>query len=713
MTDYVMYSCNFLVIFLLILLVDPVKDSCNSTPSFRNMTLPDGCVNEETNSNLVDIGYCPDTRCVRNDTSYGCACSDRRFCCGPRETSEIPVRCAGAVTFNLTKVQRCGCAECRAKVSYIQGAVIGASEKKPIKYGDVIVEGLDDTVTDGKGRFRIEVPEGMTRVVVTFKDIFNRLESTTKVFHVKSNQHSFHKIELREKVPIIEFSGAQSKDIPLGQADKPSFGDVDIMEDSFLSEDGIPYRGQVKASVGFIDPRNASDILSAPGDFSALDENGEEQILRSYGMIKLNFQDNQGKRLDRAKPIKVYLDPEQINMTDSNGNTTAKLWWMDKKTGRWIQAGELRSTDRNNGTRRKRSNRIFFVAELSEAVLLDTTWNIDDERVYNFVRVEAPVNSLLTMVGKQAGSDQFYGYRQETVTNQNNGRVCIATYKEGDAFLLAEKDGKPLEPLVPVPPEVKATIVLTNNLGDLISVKAFSYTATETGSQGPIYNIWRKWECLTFSDHHTFKFKAESNAAEPTFEMCSIRVEGKKKPESWYGRFRYDATAERCYIKVKVLGSRSVIMVKSYTDYMISGSYIEYGYSAAITQPTDTTENGKEVSVVCLEYRCSGLFMDGASYENKKQMTFLTVVPLTSNCVFKSLDSGLQSKQSKCTSSIPAPTAQEKTFCVPADLSGGSIGLYDGDEGLVKNRCYEGDNDVGTPSQVKKAYGHTLIYECR
>ena len=701
---------------VLILLVDPVKDSCNSTPSFRNMTLPDGCVNEETNSNLVDIGYCPDTRCVRNDTSYGCACSDRRFCCGPRETSEIPVRCAGAVTFNLTKVQRCGCAECRAKVSYIQGAVIGASEKKPIKYGDVIVEGLDDTVTDGKGRFRIEVPEGMTRVVVTFKDIFNRLESTTKVFHVKSNQHSFHKIELRERVPIIEFSGAQPKNIPLGQADKPSFAEVDIMEDSFLSEDGIPYRGQVKASVGFIDPRNASDILSAPGDFSALDENGEEQILRSYGMIKLNFQDNQGKRLDRAKPIKVYLDPEQINMTDSNGNTTAKLWWMDKKTGRWIQAGELRSTDRNDGTRRKRSNRIFFVAELSEDVPLDTTWNIDDATVYKFVGVEAPLNALVTMVGKQAGSDQFYGYRQESVTNQNTRRVCIATYREGDAFLLAEKDGKPLEPLEPAPsflPEVMATIVSTNNLGDSISVKAFSYKATERGSQGPIYNFWRQWECPTFSGHHTFKFE-ESNAVQPPFEMCSTRFAGRTNPKLWYGRPRYNANAERCYIKVKVLGSRSVFLVKSYTDYIISGSYNEYGYSAAITQPTDTTENGQEVSVVCLEYRCSGLFMDGALYENANQMTFLTVVPLTSNCVFQSLDSGLQSKQSTCTSSVPAPTAQEKTFCVPTDLSGGSIGLYDGNEGLVQSSCYEGENNnVGTASQVKNPDGHTLTYECR
>ena len=654
----------------------------------------------------MEIGYCPETDCVRNDTNVnGGACLDKRFCCGPRETSEIPVRCAGAVTFNLTKIERCGCAECRKKVSYIQGAVIGASEKKPMGYGNVIVEGLDDTVTDGKGQFRIEVPEGMRRVVVTFKDIFNRLESTTKVFHVKSNQRSFHKIELRERVPIIEFSGAQPKNIPLGQADKPSFADVNILEDSFLSEDGIPYRGQVKASVGFIDPRNGSDILSAPGDFSALDENGEEQILRSYGMIKLNFQDSQGKRLDRAKPIKVYLDPEQINMTDSNGNTTAKLWWMDKKTGRWIQAGELRSTDRNDGIRRKRSNRIFFVAELSEDVPLDTTWNIDDASVYNFVGVEAPLNALVTMVGKQAGSNQFYGYRQESVTNQNTRRVCIATYREGDAFLLAEKDGKPMEPIEPAssfPPEVMAAIVSTNNLGASISVKAFSYKATEIGSQGPIYNNRKQWECLTFSGNYTFKFK-ESNAAEPTFEMCTIRVAALTDDKLWYTHFPYNASAKLCYIKVKVLGSRSVIMVKS-SNSSSSGSKIEYGYSAAITEPTEETKNSKNVSVVCLEYRCS---------VKNWPMTFLTVVPLTSKCVFKSLDSALRDKQSTCTASIPAPTAQEKTFCVPADLSGSSVGLYDGDDRLVQSRCYVGDNRLDKESSVKNPVGHTLTYECR
>ena len=692
---------SFLVV--LILLADPVKDSCNSTPSFRNMTLPHDCVNEETNSNLVDIGYCLDTDCVRNDTNVnGGACSDRR----PRETSDIPVRCAGAVTFNLSKIERCGCAECRKKVSYIQGAVIGRSEKKPMKYGGVIVEGLRDEFTDGKGRFFIKVPEGMTRVVVTFKDNYDQLESTTKVFHVKSNQHSFHKIELRERVPIIEFSGAQPKNIPLGQADKPSFAEVDIMEDSFLSEDGIPYRGQVKASVGFIDPRNGSDILSAPGDFSALDENGEEQILRSYGMIKLNFQDSQGKRLDRAKPIKVYLDPEQINMTDSNGNTTAKLWWMDKKTGRWIQAGELRSTDRNDGTRRKRSNRIFFVAELSQAVPLDTTLNIDDANVNSFVAVEAPFNALVTMVGKQAGSDQFFGYRQESVTNQTTGRVCIETYTKGEAFLLAEKDGKPLEPLKlasSFPTEVKARIVSTNNFSDPISVKAFRYKVTETESQGPIYNIWRKWECLAFSDHHTFKFE-ESDAAKLSFEMCTTRVYGATIPTSWFTKYPFNAAADRCYIKVKVLGSRSVIMVKSRSSFNSSFPKFEYGYSAAITEPTNETENEKEVSVVCLEYRCS---------VKNRPMTFLTVVPLTSKCVFKSLNTDLQNKKCTYNSSIPAPTAQEKTFCVPDNLSGGSVGLYDGNEELVRSRCYEGDNDVMISSQDKNSKGHTLTYECR
>ena len=94
-------------------------------------------------------------------------------------------------------------------------------------------------------------------------------------------------------------------------------------------------------------------------------------------------------------------------------------------------------------------------------------------------------------------------------------------------------------------------------------------------------------------------------------------------------------------------------MVKSYTDYIISGSNTEYGYSAAITQPTDTTKNGKEVSVVCLEYRCNGPSMDpNKDYANANQMTFLTVVPLTSKCVFQSLDPGLQSKQSTCTSQL-------------------------------------------------------------
>ena len=59
-------------------------------------------------------------------------------------------------------------------------------------------------------------------------------------------------------------------------------------------------------------PRNASDLLSAPGDFTTVDQSGDVQPLKTYGVLRIKVQDEDNKQLDFAGDMKIYLDADKV-----------------------------------------------------------------------------------------------------------------------------------------------------------------------------------------------------------------------------------------------------------------------------------------------------------------------------------------------------------------------------------------------------------------
>ena len=60
------------------------------------------------------------------------------------------------------------------------------------------------------------------------------------------------------------------------------------------------------------DPRNASDLLSAPGDFTTVDQSGDVQPLKTYGILRIKVQDEDNEQLDLAGDMKIYLDADKV-----------------------------------------------------------------------------------------------------------------------------------------------------------------------------------------------------------------------------------------------------------------------------------------------------------------------------------------------------------------------------------------------------------------
>ena len=63
------------------------------------------------------------------------------------------------------------------------------------------------------------------------------------------------------------------------------------------------------------DPRNPSGLLSAPGDFTTVDQSGSVQPLKTYGILRIKVQDQDNNQLDLAGNLKIYVDANKVITT--------------------------------------------------------------------------------------------------------------------------------------------------------------------------------------------------------------------------------------------------------------------------------------------------------------------------------------------------------------------------------------------------------------
>lgn len=413
--------------------------------------------------------------------------------CG-RGGKEVTISCGGAATFNISKVSRCGCQACETPKSYITGVVVGikGAVEKPITYCEIKI-GDNYYNADDKGVFQFEVPEDKQRLSAVFVDTYYlEYADFTKVFRIVQGQSLFSKIVLRVKPTPKPFNSSEPFKVPIGDSgDGSAFAEIEIPEDALLKDDGTIFTGQANLRMTVTDPRNATDVMTAPADFSTINEDGEEQILVSYGMLSLDFEDDSGNKLSTSKSIKLFLDPEKLNISvDSNGNTSTKLWWLEENTGRWMEAGDL-WLDTKETNRSRRSPTRFLLTEITPVVQRQGPLNIDDTTNFGAVRVAAPPGSTVRILCKEpnASGEQYAGYLEGAV--DASSVTCISVWIDKECFMQGESsDARFLVPSDPdtFPSSVSALIIGTQlqSVGSSATVQSFSFNV-RTDSNGPVY----------------------------------------------------------------------------------------------------------------------------------------------------------------------------------------------------------------------------------
>ena len=588
--------------------------------------------------------------------------------------------------------------------------------EKPIIYSNIRLpfEGFSYR-TNRQGVFSFQVPHGKRRLSVVFGDSFRKeYLDVTKVFHVEEGQTFFSKIVLKPKPPPKQFNSSKPLTVQLGQNDT-EFAEMVIPEDSLLRGDGTVFSGQANLRMDVVNTQSLSDVVTAPADFTSVDEFGEEQMLVSNGMLSLDFEDDNGNKLSLFKPIKLYLDPEKLNISvDSNGNTTTKLWWLDSTTGRWIEASDMRMVKKTSGRGKRSVTHFVLETEIAADISRQGWINIDKVENFGAVGIKAPVGSSIRILCEERDSSpkRYTGYFEEIVGD--TGTVCITVWIDRLCYIQGENDDSMfLEPQAPdstFPSNVEAAVIANNDLqGSASSLSSFEFKV-KTSNNGPVFprHSTGLERCRIAPEVLHFEFE------DPTSASLDLPAARKTDDLYWYPK------THACFIKILVRGTRTPsFLVRSY------GPYKSWHYGDSVVT-VERVSSGNNAFVACAEVRCPGeVVYPNGTMILEPQWTLLHVTHLTGNCDFQKnyltdRQQNLDGKNATCPSRTKRHSPGSETLlCVPIPLEGNFDipSVYNSEDinnpKRGKNRCLAGNNKEKGSSPPKKEKGPTVEFSCR
>uniref|UniRef100_A0A672US02 Cartilage intermediate layer protein n=1 Tax=Strigops habroptila TaxID=2489341 RepID=A0A672US02_STRHB len=722
-----------------------IEAPCDSQPESHLIRLPHDCFQKATNTFYYDVGKCPATTCA-GKLDKGLRCKDNiAYCCGVSKMETRDISCDG-YTLPTKVVVACGCKKCTETKITVRGRATAADNGEPLRFGHIYMGNKRVSMTGYKGTFSVHVPADTERLVLTFVDRLQKFVNTTKVLPFKENGGAvFHEIKLLRKNPPVTLESTETNVISLGEmAEDDPIAELEIPANAFYRKNGEAYRGKVKASVTFLDPRNISTAPVTQSDLNFVDEEGDVFPLRTYGMFSVDFTDEKGTESLNAEEVKVHLDAAQVKMPEHLQEM--KLWSLNPETGLWEEEGDF-NLEKNR--RHKREERTFLIGnmEIKERRL----FNLDvpesrrcyvkvrayrSERFLQSEQIQGVVISIINTEPQPGFSSnpRAWGRFDSVVTGPNG--ACVPAFCDDQnpeaygAYILASMGGEELEAVpsapklnpnaigVPQPYLNKLNYRRTDHEDSNTKKTAFSINMAKPSpnspeeNNGPIYAYENLKECE----------EAPHNAAHFRF----YRIEGDRYDyntvpfseddlmswtDDYLAWWPKPMEFRACYIKVKINGPQEV----NIRSRNMGGTHPRTIGKLYGIRDVRSIRNSQrpDVSAACLEFKCSGMLFD----QDRVDRTLVKVVPQGS-CRRESVNSMLHEY---LVNHLPMATnndTSEYTMLAPLDPLGHNYGIYtvtDQDPRIAKEialgRCFDGTSD-GTSRTMKSDVGVGLTFTC-
>ncbi|HEX9979008.1 MAG TPA: carboxypeptidase-like regulatory domain-containing protein [Flavobacterium sp.] len=146
------------------------------------------------------------------------------------------------------------------------------------------------------------------------------------------------RIMMIPSTPIATIASGASSEVSLPSGTKVVF------DGAFEDENGNAYSGNVAVSMFHLLPSNANLSELMPGMLYAADQDNNERILQTFGMMNVELRGSGGQKLQIAQghtaEIEMLIDPSQMASSPS----TIPLWHFDEQSGYWKEDGMATKT---------------------------------------------------------------------------------------------------------------------------------------------------------------------------------------------------------------------------------------------------------------------------------------------------------------------------------------------------------------------------------
>ncbi|XP_052657333.1 LOW QUALITY PROTEIN: cartilage intermediate layer protein 2 [Harpia harpyja] len=722
------------------------QQSCKPEPEPSLVELPSECPQDAAGSRYYNVGRCAPTLCAGGPADRSACGADTGRCCGVRRMEMREIPCAGFV-LPVKVVAECGCGPCTQPRILVQGRVTAADTGEPLRFGQIFLGGRKVGFTGYKGSFTIEVPPDTQRLVVRFVDRQQRLVDAVKVLPFNRRGGAvYQEVKMLRKKEPVDLDGSRSNAIPLGEASgQEPIGELVLPAGVFLRPSGEVFRGTVKASVTFLDPRDMATASAASSDLSFANAEGEIVPLRTYGMFAVDFLEGESGAALQTGPVEVRMDAGQVRMPEHLQKM--KLWSLNPETGLWEEEGVLRPA---GGSRGKREERTFLVGNLE--IRERRLFNLDvpeDRRCFVKVRaysnekfnpyeqLEGVVISLINLEPQPGypANPRAWGRFDSVVTGPNG--ACLPAFCDGQrpdaysAYVTATLGGEELEAVASSPKlNPNAIGVSQPYLGKLgyrrldhddpdLKKTAFQINVAKPDpnnvdeTNGPIYPYRSLEECeeAPVSANHLRFYRVEVDKYE--YNVVPFK---ESDLTSWTGDYLSwwpnPQEFRACFIKVQIEGPQEY-MVRSRN---VGGSHPRtrgqlYGLRDTRSVRDTLLEN---TSGACVEFKCSGMLFDQSLVDR----TLVSIVPQGS-CHRTAVNSLLRDYLSRHPPVADNNHTAAFTMLAPVDPLGHNYGIYtvtDQNPRLAKEiaigRCFDGTSD-GFSREMKADAGTAVTFTCQ
>ncbi|KAL4224567.1 hypothetical protein ACF0H5_015268 [Mactra antiquata] len=732
-------------------------DACTK-PLYKSHQLPTDCFASQFGQNVsvVDLGQCQRQKCVSNDfhNNYTCGPSESTYCCDEGANELVQIYCKG-FSYTMKRVMSCQCQNCIMK-TVISGQAFGKMEngtKVPFAYGYLYVNGKQAAVTNEQGYFRFEIPVDQNKAIVHFVDeTFKRFLPSTKVIASQPDTSISVTISLPLKPNPVDFDSKHGISVNLGGSkEHPVAGGLTIPENAIFTKDGIPFNGQAKAVVHFMDPRNLDDLEASNGEFVYKTEDGTVAPMETFGMFHASVEDTSGNELRVKKKMSFTLDASLFNVsTGDDGNPELSLWDFDVNNGVWIEKTKMRFANSAPSTGRRRLLDTVLIGEFEQQEIAQIDLTIEkpvyDRVIIGYTNCDHSVpiyaNRIVThsvkpkrdacyvgvtiyedltynktagpgtnvvAVTKDLNGPKFKG--KDSKTTDVNGRVCLSVFCDSIVYIYAESkfDGSRLiasdkhdVPIWYMNEHAKNTKNSTE-----VEVKSnYLDGVFENGKTryGPFVEYEDKAVCKS-ERTNTYKFQFAYYASNPTL-TTTVNKNDYKSKLSWYPVSPDKPFAKSCFIKVAVqIDDQQVRFIANSYFYNTKKECLYGTYD--VSPLFDLTSANRTYRAACIEFRCPGLNDDKGIISYDVQTLVDVFLPTKQTCTISYVVPSLNITQ--------LTTSHGFRFVVdPQEDYGPKFGVYisNGRSDTVSSFCASGMDTGAVGTNMKPDVNPAVIYTC-